>query len=193
MNKRAFLLTFTGLLLGLLPTLTPDSLHAAPSLVGRWQNVKELESYPGSYDALVFNADGTFLYDGPGPHSCQYTVKGNLIVLSDCGAGCESMPGYTLKIIQLDAQNLVLQRIGEAGPPGRYKRVANPESPDQPPPPSTNGYSVQDHVQVLWQGSWYPAVILKIEGNKYLIHYDGYDSSWDEWVTTDRMKRQNDE
>ena len=48
--------------------------------------------------------------------------------------------------------------------------------------------AVGKHVQVEWQGDWYPAVILRREGARYLIHYDGYDASWDEWVTQERMR-----
>lgn len=43
-------------------------------------------------------------------------------------------------------------------------------------------------VSVEWKGSWYPAKILRIENGQYLIHYDGYDSSWDEWVTPNRVR-----
>lgn len=43
-------------------------------------------------------------------------------------------------------------------------------------------------VMVEWNGKWYPAHILKTEGEKYYIHYAGYDESWDEWVGKDRIK-----
>lgn len=44
-------------------------------------------------------------------------------------------------------------------------------------------------VQVKWKGRWYPAVILEVKDAKYKIHYEGYESSWDEWVTQARIKR----
>jgi len=44
-------------------------------------------------------------------------------------------------------------------------------------------------VRVEWRGRWYPAVILKQTSSRYLVHYVGYDSSWDEWVTPDRVRR----
>ena len=50
-------------------------------------------------------------------------------------------------------------------------------------------YAAGDIVQVLWNGKWFKAEILKAENGKYLIHYDGYDSSWDEWVDKDRIKK----
>lgn len=43
-------------------------------------------------------------------------------------------------------------------------------------------------IEVDWKGSWYPAEILEQDGDKYFIHYLGYDSSWDEWVTGDRIR-----
>jgi hypothetical protein len=43
-------------------------------------------------------------------------------------------------------------------------------------------------VEVQWQGQWYPATVLKTEGGRYSIHYLGYDDSWDEWVTRERIR-----
>lgn len=49
-------------------------------------------------------------------------------------------------------------------------------------------FSAADPVKVLWQGTWYDAHILKAKGGKYLIHYDGWESKWDEWVGLSRIK-----
>lgn len=49
-------------------------------------------------------------------------------------------------------------------------------------------YNVNDKVQVEWKGAWYPAKIMKAEGDKFFIHYDGYPHAYDEWVTAARMK-----
>ncbi len=43
-------------------------------------------------------------------------------------------------------------------------------------------------LSVLWQKQWYPATVLKRKGNKALIHYIGYDKSWDEWVGPERLR-----
>lgn len=53
---------------------------------------------------------------------------------------------------------------------------------------STGTYRVGQAVQILWNGSWYPGHILAAADGGYQIHYDGYDSSWDEWVTADRLQ-----
>lgn len=52
----------------------------------------------------------------------------------------------------------------------------------------TSTWKVGDAVQVSWAGGWYGARILQAKGGKYLIRYDGYDSSWDEWVAPARMR-----
>ena len=39
-----------------------------------------------------------------------------------------------------------------------------------------------------WNGSWYPAKVLREEGGKFLIHYEGYGDNWDEWVAVDRLR-----
>ncbi len=43
-------------------------------------------------------------------------------------------------------------------------------------------------VEVEWQKEWYPAVVLKKEGERSYIHYLGYDDSWDEWVVKERVR-----
>ncbi len=49
-------------------------------------------------------------------------------------------------------------------------------------------WKVGDKVMVKWNDKWYPSTILQVGEGKYKIHYDGYESSWDEWVTPARMK-----
>lgn len=51
-------------------------------------------------------------------------------------------------------------------------------------------YGIGDHVYVEWEGQEYPAMIITIEGpSKFKIHYDGYDTIWDEVVSKDRVRR----
>ena len=50
-------------------------------------------------------------------------------------------------------------------------------------------FATGDRVNILWKGSWYPGRILAVSGNSYKITYDGYDSSWDEWVEPARVSR----
>ncbi|MBF0460895.1 MAG: hypothetical protein HQL87_05810 [Magnetococcales bacterium] len=55
-------------------------------------------------------------------------------------------------------------------------------------PYRADAISVGDSAQVSWKGKWYPSKILEISGSRMLIHYDGFESSWDEWVSMDRVK-----
>ena len=45
-----------------------------------------------------------------------------------------------------------------------------------------------DKCEVKWQNTWYPATVLKREGERAFIHYDGYEARWDEWVGPDRLR-----
>lgn len=48
-------------------------------------------------------------------------------------------------------------------------------------------YPVGKNVQVEWNGKTYPAAIKEAKNGFHYIHYTGYDNSWDEWVTYDRI------
>jgi hypothetical protein len=43
-------------------------------------------------------------------------------------------------------------------------------------------------VEVLWQGEWYPAQIVRANHGWYRIHYVGYADSWDEFVDGSRVR-----
>nr|HPQ81370.1 agenet domain-containing protein [bacterium] len=53
---------------------------------------------------------------------------------------------------------------------------------------SAEGFKKGDSVEVLWKGSWYPATVEKVSGEKSYITYTGYGKSWDEWVGPDRIR-----
>lgn len=55
-------------------------------------------------------------------------------------------------------------------------------------PPTAADHKSGTKVEVLWNGQWYPATILKTEGARRFIHYEGWNSSWDEWVTSERVR-----
>ena len=60
------------------------------------------------------------------------------------------------------------------------------ERPDNHP--FNNPYSESMQIKVEWKGSWWDAIIREMSGDSYLIHYVGFDSSWDEWVDNSRIK-----
>jgi len=49
-------------------------------------------------------------------------------------------------------------------------------------------YKVGSRVEVKWEGDWYAAKVLKVEGGVHFIHYIEDDSSWDEWVSSRRIR-----
>lgn len=49
-------------------------------------------------------------------------------------------------------------------------------------------YAVGTRVEVLWNKEWYPARIRARQRGVHQIHYDGYDDSDDEWVSTARIR-----
>jgi hypothetical protein len=49
-------------------------------------------------------------------------------------------------------------------------------------------YQVGDKLRVKWRGSLYPATVLEvIAPDRFLVHYDGHESAWDEVVSLDRI------
>lgn len=49
-------------------------------------------------------------------------------------------------------------------------------------------YRVGDAVSIQWSASWWPGQVLAVDGERYQVRYDGYDASWDEWVTAARLR-----
>jgi hypothetical protein len=50
-------------------------------------------------------------------------------------------------------------------------------------------YAVGDHVMVDWEGNTYPASVIDAPGPaKFKVHYDGYDTVWDEVVPKARVR-----
>lgn len=46
-----------------------------------------------------------------------------------------------------------------------------------------------DKIEVEWGGKWWNAEVIKTRGDFAFIHYDGYGSEWDEWVTKERIRK----
>lgn len=61
-------------------------------------------------------------------------------------------------------------------------------TPDKLRPIKPVQYAIGKEVEVLWKKTWYPATVLKVEDGIHLIHYTDYDSNWDEWVASKRIR-----
>ena len=66
-----------------------------------------------------------------------------------------------------------------------------PAAPQRLPMPLGKNEETQP-VQVFWGNSWWPAEIKEKESGLYRIHYTGWDASWDQWVTRDKILFGND-
>lgn len=56
-------------------------------------------------------------------------------------------------------------------------------------PRSGNDLVRGQSIHVEWNGSWYPATVVRVDDSSHVfIHYDGYESSFDESVTLDRIR-----
>lgn len=49
-------------------------------------------------------------------------------------------------------------------------------------------YTAGTEVEVRWKKRWYPATVLQAKGGTHLIHYTDYESKWDEWVPSKRIR-----
>ena len=56
---------------------------------------------------------------------------------------------------------------------------------------SSSKYTVGSKVEILWSGLWYKGEILEVNNDKYKIHYDGYGSAFDEWLSSERLRKQD--
>jgi len=53
---------------------------------------------------------------------------------------------------------------------------------------TTAPFRAGDHVRVTWRGSVYPATVLNVVAkDRFLVHYEGLETAWDETVTLDRV------
>ena len=49
-------------------------------------------------------------------------------------------------------------------------------------------FNVGDKVEIDYGGSWYPGQVKEIKDGQFFVGYDGYDTSWDEWVESARLR-----
>jgi hypothetical protein len=49
-------------------------------------------------------------------------------------------------------------------------------------------YKTGTAVEIKWNNTWYKGSVLEIKDEKYKVHYDGWSSSWNEWVGKDRLR-----
>jgi hypothetical protein len=86
----------------------------------------------------------------------------------------------TLRVSKDAAVNASLKNISCSG---------STTAPTGTTPVVTSGnWKPGDKVLVEENGKWYPATVLQARDNEWYIHYDGYDSKYDLWVGSSRIK-----
>lgn len=58
--------------------------------------------------------------------------------------------------------------------------------PALPPPQAL--WRIGERVQVQWKGKMYPAAVIAEKDGRFLVTYEGFEKSWDEWATPDRIR-----
>jgi hypothetical protein len=61
-------------------------------------------------------------------------------------------------------------------------------APEDLQPIKQASYAKGTKVEVLWKKHWYSATVLQAKEGVHLIHYTDYESKWDEWVPSRRIR-----
>jgi hypothetical protein len=86
-----------------------------------------------------------------------------------------------------EAEGSLLSRFGRrALSVRRSDEAAIPVAPP-PGPPFEGEIAAGTLAFAQWKGRWWPAQILSKSGELYRIHYDGWESKWDEYVPPTRL------
>jgi hypothetical protein len=62
-------------------------------------------------------------------------------------------------------------------------------APEDLEPIKAVAYPKGTKVEVLWKKQWYPATVLQAKEGVHLIHYNDYETKWDEWVPSRRIRQ----
>ena len=49
-------------------------------------------------------------------------------------------------------------------------------------------WQVGDFAEVKWKDTWYRAEVLEAKADSWKVRYQGFDASWDEWVSAERLR-----
>lgn len=107
-------------------------------------------------------------------------VLARRFALAGCLAACASRPPAPAS----DHVPVAALTIPPLGPVALPESDAGPRVSVRQAPTRAPG----THVEVEWQGQYYPAVLLSPRDGGWLIHYVGYDDSWDEVASDDRIR-----
>jgi len=148
-----------------------------------------------------FEFDGTWQVTSRDGSKLHLTMTTNFMGMKSDRSSHPTVTIIDKDHIQLDSDdpgmqssNMRFRRVGSGGRP-----VAGP-NPDANIDPKAPGLGDRGKMnpnldkgmvadcEVEWAGAWYEAKILKTEKDRWFIHYLGWPSNWDEWVTKERIR-----
>jgi hypothetical protein len=87
-------------------------------------------------------------------------------------------------VVDIDSDNQ-LWKVHFLGWKSKWDAWVNPKTLREV---ERKSYLIGTKIFVLWKGRPYPAHVLRQELGLHLVHYEGWDSKWDEWVGPGRIK-----
>lgn len=143
-------------------------------------------------------------YDGAGTFRDQYCLAPNKLAVENGAVFFKNKAGdgesqiVFAKVGDFYCVNgLTLRVTKDAGRNGALKSLPCPDAPTRAggagaaAGSTDDGFKPGDHVLVEENGKWYPSEVLKVDGQKFYIHYDGYAKKYDLWVGPERIRRKS--
>jgi len=100
----------------------------------------------------------------------------------------KSQEGSRVRLEKADGGEVVIS-LSQLSPADRAYLTQHKGVPGETTGPSSSAaFGVRDRVEVESQSIWHPAIVLKVDGNRYFVHYENFSDHWDEWVGPDRIR-----
>jgi RNA binding activity-knot of a chromodomain len=187
--------------------------EAERNLIGEWETDPQAAGNAGFFvrTKISFRADGNYQFQSIMNLDGRWTVvarDGNTLkvrlVHQVFGFDQDNPPTATITVLDPDhlefAANHPSMMVN-----GKFRRVGTgPPAPTPLPkfdPPNVGRPGVAPlgpqkdtavpDCEVLWNGTWFPAKVLKKENDRWFIHYVGWGANWDEWVVQARIRFPN--
>ncbi len=89
---------------------------------------------------------------------------------------------YKVRIVDQNGKRCKVHYFGLDGEPDAWLDY------EELKPMRWKTWNVGSNIEVEWEKEWYPARVLKREGNFHYIRYDDHEEVWNEWVAFDRIR-----
>jgi hypothetical protein len=89
---------------------------------------------------------------------------------------------YACRVVEARGEKLKIHFIGYEEDEDMWV------APEDLQPITPVRYATGTKVEVLWKKHWYPATVLQAKDGVHFIHYTDYESKWDEWVPSRRLR-----